>query len=325
MTENFKEGFTVKSVELTDDELEKINSFTRSPFTADRLYAFNVTLCNNDIDRDNEKFDLSALNALAPMFIGRTGIKDHSMKSDDQTARIYDTWVEKQEGRKTADGEDYYCLKAKAYMVRSDENQPFITALEAGIKKEVSVSCSMGKSICSVCGEDKRAHRCEHIPGKVYNGKKAFVILTDPQDAYEFSFVAVPAQREAGVTKNYKITEKEALDMESIMKTLKSCTDSVVLTKAQAESAVEYIESLEDNAKLGCEYKKSLTDEVVRLCAVVMPDMDIETFKGVAQVMTAKELQSFKKAFSKTNYEKSAARQIKDGSGENKQLNQFKL
>lgn len=320
-----REGFTIKSVELTEQELEKINTFTRTPFDADRLYAFNLALCNNDVDRDFEKFSLEALQELSQMFLGRTGIKDHSMKSSDQTARIYDTWVERVDGRKTADGEDFYRLMAKAYMVRNDETEGFITEIEAGIKKEVSVSCSMGKSICSVCGKDRRQERCEHIPGKVYNGKTAFVILSDARDAYEFSFVAVPAQREAGVTKTFKFSEKEALNMEEIIKTLKDCTDSVVLTRAQAESAVEYIESLKDEAKLGSEYKKSLTDEVVRLCAVAMPDMDIETFKGVAQVMTAKELLSFKKAFSKTNYERSASLQIKENGNTDNKFNQFKM
>lgn len=320
-----REKITLKSVELTDEELGKINSFTRTPFESDSIYAFNLALCNNDVDRDNEKFSTEALEELSHLFLGRTGIKDHSMKSSDQTARIYDTWVEKIDGKKTADGEDFYCLMAKAYMVRNCENENLITEIEAGIKKEVSVSCSMGKSICSVCGKDRRQEKCEHIPGRTYNGKKAFVILSDARDAYEFSFVAVPAQREAGVTKTFKISEKEALDMEEIIKTLKSCTDSVVLSKAQADSAVEYIEGLKDEARLGCEYKKSLVDEVVRLCAVAMPDMDMETFKGVAQVMTAKELLSFKKAFSKANYEKSASLQIKENGNINNQVNQFKM
>ena len=57
------------------------------------------------------------------------------MKTSDRTARIFETWIEKCDGRKTADGEDYYALRAKAYMVRNDENKSFITEIEAGIKK----------------------------------------------------------------------------------------------------------------------------------------------------------------------------------------------
>lgn len=320
-----KEEYTIKSVELSDSELEKINQFTRTPIGAEKIYAFNVTLCNNDVDRDYEKFSLEALNELAKLFIGKTGIKDHSMKSSDQTARVYDTWVEKIDGKKTSDGEDFYCLKAKAYMLKNENTAGFIDEIEAGIKKEVSVSCSMGKSICSVCGQDRRVGRCEHIPGKIYNSKAAFVLLDNAVDAYEFSFVAVPAQREAGVTKMFNINKGEILKMEDITKALKECTDSITLSKAQADSIAEYIKGLEDDAKLAKEYKKGLTDEVVRLCAVAMPQMDIEIFKGVAQVMTASELKSFKNAFSKANYDKSAALQIKDGEKIKNGFNQFKL
>ncbi len=33
--------------------LEKLNQFTRRELSADEVYIFPVTLCDNDIDRDN--------------------------------------------------------------------------------------------------------------------------------------------------------------------------------------------------------------------------------------------------------------------------------
>ena len=182
-------GYIEKSVSPDNTDLEKINSYTRSNFDADSLYIFSVSLCNNDIDRDYEKFSLEALEQLKEKFLGKTGIFDHSMRATDQKARIFDTWLERVEGKKTADGEDFYQLKAKAYMVKSEENMPLITDIEAGIKKEVSVSCSLGKSICSICGCDKRNSACEHIRGREYKGKTAYSILSDVKDVYEFSFV----------------------------------------------------------------------------------------------------------------------------------------
>lgn len=292
-------GYIEKDFNLQSSDLEKINSFTRSAFDADSLYVFSVVLCNNDIDRDYEKFSVEALNQLCEKFLGKTGISDHSMKASDQKARIFDTWVEKIDGRKTADGEDFYQLKAKAYMVRSEENAPLITEIEAGIKKEVSVSCSMGKSVCSVCGCDKRSGHCAHIGGHEYKGKTAFTVLSDVRDAYEFSFVAVPAQREAGVTKAFK-TGKGDADMTSIIKSLKECAGNITLSKAQVDELLAHIDNLDEDAELGREYKKGLTNEVIGLCAKAMPDMDLNTFSGVAQVMTTKELLSFKKAFTKT-------------------------
>lgn len=303
-------GYIEKDFTPPESDLQKINSFTRSEFTADRLYVFSAALCNNDIDRDYERFSTDALRQLAKFFIGKTFICDHSMKASDQKARIFDAWVEKVNGRKTADGEDFYQLKAKAYMVRNDENAGLITEIEAGIKKEVSVSCSMGKSLCSVCGRDKRSGRCEHIPGKKYNGKTAFTVLSDVKDAYEISFVAVPAQREAGVTKSAKIF-KEDTAVTDVINKMKNCCGAVTLTADQARDIVKEIDALSEEAALGREYKNNLTNEVIALCAKAMPQMDIATFSSVAKVMTTKELLSFKKAFNGSSAAPQISPQIK--------------
>lgn len=303
-------GYIEKGFLPQSSDLEKINSFTRREFNEDSLYIFSISLCNNDIDRDYEKFSVEALNQMKEKFVGKTGILDHSMKSSDQKARIFDTWIEKTDGKKTDDGEDFYQLKAKAYMVKSEENMSLITDIEAGIKKEVSVSCSVGKSICSVCGMDKKNGHCGHIGGREYKGKKAYSILSDVKDAYEFSFVAVPAQREAGVTKSFSI-KREKVNLTDIIKTLKDCDSSVTLTKSQADDVLCHLDKLSEDAELGREYKKSLTDEVVGLCAKAMPDMDLQTFSGVAQIMTTKELLSFKKAFAKSVKSDTVSLQLK--------------
>lgn len=316
-------GYIEKSICAEKSDIEKINQFTRSEFDADSLYIFNIVLCDNDIDRDFEKFSPSTLEQLKNMFIGKTGIFDHSMKAGDQKARIFDTWVERVNGKKTADGEQYFQLKAKAYMVKSDENLPLITEIEAGIKKEVSVSCSVKKSICSVCKNDKKQSACGHIAGREYNGKTAYSVLEDACDAYEFSFVAVPAQKAAGVTKAFS-GSKEGLNMTDIIKNLKACEDEIVLSKAQATKIADRLDELEEEAQLGREYKKGLTKEVILLCTKAMPSMDIAAFSSVAQVMTTKELLAFKKAFSKTQYDKNASVQLKtEKHGGN--VNQFKI
>ena len=161
-----REGFIEKGYTPEESDYEKIRKFTRRDFEKDELYVFEVSLCNNDVDRDNEKFSVAALNELAKQFVGKTGIKNHSMRAEDQSARIFETRVERIPGRKTADGEDFYTLRAKAYMVRSEATAQLITDIDAGIKKEVSVSCSAEKRICSVCGKDKSREYCGHVAGK---------------------------------------------------------------------------------------------------------------------------------------------------------------
>ena len=72
---------------VSGEELEKINGYAREPLTEDKVFVFRVALCDNDIDRDGEKFSSGALRKLAELFKGRTGIFDHDPKSSKQTAR----------------------------------------------------------------------------------------------------------------------------------------------------------------------------------------------------------------------------------------------
>lgn len=184
--------------------LEKLNQFTRRELTEDEVYLFDVILCDNNIDRDLERFSDNALEQMQKLFIGKTGIFDHNLKSNNQTARIYDTELVTSPDRLTKDGRQLISLKAHAYMIRTDSNSDFIREIDGGIKKEVSVSCCAERQICSVCGADRRESVCNHIAGKNYGEKYCCTILDNIQDAYEWSFVAVPAQPAAGVTKHFQ-------------------------------------------------------------------------------------------------------------------------
>lgn len=95
-----REGFIEKGYMPEKSDYEKIRKFTRRDFGRDELYVFEVSLCNNDVDRDNEKFSVSALKELAKQFVGKTGIKNHSMRAEDQSARIFDAYVERVPGKK---------------------------------------------------------------------------------------------------------------------------------------------------------------------------------------------------------------------------------
>lgn len=283
------QGIIRKSV-ATNDDLAKIQQFSRRELLPEEIYVFNVDLCNNDVDRDFEKFSVETLKQMAELFVGKTGIFDHSMKSADQTARIFDAFVEKVNGKKTADGEDFYSLKAKAYMLNNEENKSLIDSIEAGIKKEVSVSCSVDKAYCSICHTDRKRAACEHRKGKMYGDRLCFNILTDATDAYEFSFVAVPAQREAGVTKSFSV--KEEAEMQDIVKMI-SQGDEITLSKSQTNELYSYIEGLKQEAELGEAYKKKLIKQVVDLFKSAFPKMDEALFVSVASVMTSKELLGF--------------------------------
>ncbi len=190
-------------MEITPEMLTQLSTYTRRAFTADEVYIFRVRLCDNDIDRDGERFSLKALDELCALFEGKTGVFDHNPSGEKQTARIFKTEIETDESRTTDAGEPYTSLCAYAYMVRTEGNADLIREIDGGIKKEVSISCSAGSHTCSICGKDRRIAPCTHAVGQRYGGKVCHVVLSQITDAYEWSFVAVPAQRNAGVTKHY--------------------------------------------------------------------------------------------------------------------------
>lgn len=198
---------------MSAELLEQLNRFTRREHTEDEVYIFSVILCDNETDRDGERFSLKALEKMRELFVGKTGIFDHDAKSGNQNARIFSTELVTTEGRKTEAGEDYTCLRANAYMVRTSANEDLIREIDGGIKKEVSVSCMAEKRICSVCGADTKIKPCKHIAGRAYGGKKCHFILDGITDAYEWSFVAVPAQVNAGVTKRYGGAEEPSAEV----------------------------------------------------------------------------------------------------------------
>lgn len=192
---------------MTNEQLEKINRFTRRELSADEVYVFSVILCDNDVDRDGERFSDDALAELQKLFIGKTGIFDHDPKSSKQSARIFDTELVADGSRTTKTGAPYKYLRGEVYMVRTDENRSLIAEIDGGIKKEVSISCTASQRNCSVCGCDKNKVSCAHVKGKMYGNKLCHTVLGGITDAYEWSFVAVPAQVNAGVTKRFSSVE----------------------------------------------------------------------------------------------------------------------
>jgi hypothetical protein len=198
----------VKGLEVTDGEMQKINALTIKELSADDVFIFKVAMCDNDIDRDFEYFPADTLAQMAELFKGKTVISDHKRMASNQVARIYDTELVKT-GEYSLSGENYTQLVAKCYMLKNETTADLIAAIEAGITKEVSVSCAIKSAVCSICGTDNRETYCKHFNGETYDGNVCYFALKGALDAYELSFVAVPAQPKAGVTKSYGGKEPE--------------------------------------------------------------------------------------------------------------------
>ena len=246
---------------LDEKELELISAMSRKKLAAEEVYAFAVRLCDNQVDRDGERFPVETLEELARLFVGKSGIFDHQWSAQGQTARIYRTELVRDADVLTTEGEPLCYLKGYAYMLRTRSNQDLIAEIEGGIKKEVSVGCAVAQSRCSICGENIRD--CPHEKGMTYDGKLCWADLVGATDAYEWSFVAVPAQKEAGVMKSMR----------------------------------KDMEQLEREAELGRKYLRKLKDEVVRLGGLAELGLERDTLKAIAGRLEEPELEGLRAAF----------------------------
>ena len=249
-------------------QLEAINAQAKGKLTAEQVYVFSLRLCDDQVDRDMERFDTGALPALAKLFIGKTGIVDHRWSAENQVARIFETQVVKE------DGVSY--IKAWAYIRRGGHNDEIIADIEAGIKKEISVGCAMAMAVCSVCGGEYGT--CGHCKGERYDGQVCCAILKEPVDAYVFSFVAVPAQRDAGV-----------------LKALGGRRPSLKELADEFGTQGEY-RALFKEAQLGRQYRKELEGELVRLGLALELGIDADVLRSVAKTAGAEDLMAMKAA-----------------------------
>lgn len=243
--------------QVSREDLAQVNTLTRREVKAEEVYTFAVRLCDNEIDRDWERFDEETLEQLGRLFVGVSGVFDHQWSARGQAARIYRTQVVR-EASLTGDGRPYCYLKGWAYMMRTEENQPLIAEIDGGIKREVSVGCAVEQVLCSVCGQGLDS--CGHEKGEEYEGKVCHGVLKGATDAYEWSFVAVPAQRRAGVIKSAG-------------------------------------RGLEAEAQLGRRYLKSLRREVVRLAGLAQPEAEHDLLVRVADRLEEQELLGLAKLY----------------------------
>ncbi len=273
-----KESQGGQSVAVTEQDMELINRLSRKKLGREEVYTFAVRLCDNEIDRDNERFPAQTLEQLAKLFVGRSGIFDHAWTAAGQTARIYRTEVVREKGQLTRAGDGLCYLKGYAYMVRTKANEDLIAEIEGGIKKEVSVGCAVARAVCSICGA--KLGECVHEKGQEYGGKLCWAELEEATDAYEFSFVAVPAQRQAGVMKSRGMVY----------------TKLSQLVMGHPRCAEE-LARLEKEAQAGRSYLSGLRREVVRLGALAESGLDTAVLQSITDKLEERELLELKQAF----------------------------
>ena len=180
-----------------EGEMALVNAQALRELGAEEVFTFRLAACNNQVDRDLEKFSDGALEGLAEKFVGRPVLMDHCWSAGSQTARVYAAGVEPMP--ETEGGKQ---LVLRCYMPRLRGNEDTIAAIEGGLLRECSVGVSVRRAVCSICGTDWTQHWCEHNKGQQYGEGMCIIILDEAADAYEVSLLPVPAQPAAGVVKS---------------------------------------------------------------------------------------------------------------------------
>lgn len=188
-------------------DIDLINAYTLRELRPDEVFCFSAILCNNLPDRDNERFTDAALRKMAELFPGKPGLIGHEWGGDTSSARVYRAAVEDIEGG--------LGLRGDVYIPRIPALAELIDKIETGVVKEVSVGVRVASRTCSICGAQMYWDECKegHIKGQEYDGAACLGLLDDPTDAFEFSFVSVPAQPGAGIIKSLaELSPATALD-----------------------------------------------------------------------------------------------------------------
>lgn len=131
----------------TDEQIAKINEFTRRPVSADEVVCFSTMSCNDMIDRDNDRFTTECVNDFAKLEGALSPVGKSFMVSHDYTklpvGRIFGV------DTKTVDGVKF--LTNDVYMPKTESNKDYIENLEYGIYWAVSVGVMLEDSSCSIC------------------------------------------------------------------------------------------------------------------------------------------------------------------------------
>lgn len=275
----------IKSFDTTasSEDMGKINKFALVELKPEDVFIFPVKLCDNNIDRDDDKFTTHFLEQVADKSVGLTGLLDHQWISENQKSRIYDAKFIRSDTDKNNLGEPLEYVLAKAYT--TVDNEEYINKIKSGLFKEVSIGFESDAGVCSICGSPMHWCECDngHIKGQTYEDKKCYNIIDNLTEMLEWSIVSVPAQRDAGIKEKSKghrnkHSREYLLSFNKKDKNKLSIGEQPVVNKKQSKEEVNM-----DEANI-----KALTEENARLKAKVKELEDSIKQKEEEEVMEKK-------------------------------------
>lgn len=206
----------------TDEQLAKINKLSKRNLTKDEVFVFpnklagDMIIPNRYVQLTKELLDVFSLDANK----GVSLLLDHSWAPDGffglggrpKMAMPYGRTFSSSYEAGSEEGETI-SLMADHYMVRGIEldgikTDDLISSIEAGTLFDSSIGFSYSNDVCSICGENYRGSKCDHVIGRTYEiegddevvrNKLCYVKAKPPGFLMENSLVFDGAYPSAGV------------------------------------------------------------------------------------------------------------------------------
>lgn len=275
-----------------DEDIKLINEHTMTPLNKEDVFVFPVEICDNEVDRVGDKMSSEFLQDVASNIAGLTGLKDHDWTSDNQMARLYSAELVEDDTKKNILGESRKYVLGKAYTL--SKYKDYIEKINAGLLKESSLSFKSSGDRCSICGcemikDSNDIGHCEngHIAGEVYDGVLCYNDINKLDDLMEWSLVAVPCQKGAGI-KNKNIGGNIMKKAELLIKQLihsKNLDDNTAEKLEQVVDAADQVLS-EDEIKEIVDENIKLKEDVSKLKAQIKELEDGHTREKITDIVS---------------------------------------
>ncbi len=183
---------------ITDDDLDAINNLPNpplTPVTAREVHVRKCRLAGDGIDAGFGRFRTDDLPRLLELAAGAPALIGHR-RDTLGVARFYggELWQDPQT-------EITYIVPKFYWMRAHSASEDLRICIDGGIYSEASLGFTFRTPTCSVCEGDIR--RCDHLPGREYEGETCFYYYDEVLRVTEGSFVYRGAQPGTGFMLNH--------------------------------------------------------------------------------------------------------------------------
>jgi hypothetical protein len=180
-------------VDTPDAEtMRLVNRQTLRELAPEDVHVRRAFVVHDAVDTEFSRFTAEALSEVARLMPGVPVLSGHGKHSFEEKARTFRGERLRRDGvqqRGLVDGvgENLWVAADFYWMRGRSDAEDLALDIDGGIKREKSLRWAFEKPVCSICREDMR--ECDHMPGELYAGKRAWYDMHGIRRVAEWSFV----------------------------------------------------------------------------------------------------------------------------------------